>query len=630
MTKPSTAGLPFVWLLVATLAFVAGLQLLRSSLSGLSVYLGQVHDVSPALLAILIFAIFSTAFAAPLVRRTLRTPGAFLSLAAVLALLRLAEQFTPDLDARLAIAIAGVVVWLWFIPLLFARGSGDETRVGPGGVLALVLGLTVDTTIKGVFGTLDLSSAPGLAPQLTTIALTVALLSLALWLARSEDDRLTGGGEPKSAFVVGPAIALHLLIFQNLGHHAALIGWSLPAVFAWTTVANLIALWLVIGMSSGKFGMTRWMSIAAAIALFVAIAPSPPAWLSAIGALLGPPAIAILLFAALADRGENRSGWPGMAIGMLAIPVVLFGWYAHYEIDIPIPQWVLPLAAAALIAGPGLASARDSHVSDWSGASFVGFGALLMLLLPLHQFLSWNDPAAPPSSERLRVATYNIHQGFDLYGRHDLEGIAQAIEDAQPQIVALQEVPRGWVVNGSVDALSWLAQRLRMHAAWGSAADANWGNAILSRYPIVDVVNRPMPNNDDLLFHRAYMIAVIDLGDRQVQVVATHLHHIERESRHRIPQVRELLEQIDWTRPTILLGDLNAQPHHEEIRLLTSAGLMTVQPPVATYPAHRPRRQIDYVLTTVHFAVIDVHAPPTTASDHLPLVATLEWQRALE
>lgn len=630
MTKPSTAGLPFVWLLVATLAFVAGLQLLRSSLSGLSVYLGQVQDVSPALLAILIFAIFSTAFAAPLVRRILGTRGAFLSLAAVLALLRLAEQFTTDLDARLVIAIAGVAVWLWFIPLLFARAYGDGSRIGPTGILALLLGLTVDTAIKGAFGTLDLGSAPGLEPQLTTIALSVVLLSSALLLTRASDDWPKGSSQLMSAFVIGPAIALHLLIFQNLGHHAALVGWSLPAVFTGTTLANLIALGLVIGLSRGKVGLNRWVSIAAAIALIVAVAPGPPAWLSAVGALLGPPAIAILLFVALEDRGKNSSAWPSMVLGMLAIPVVLFGWYAHYEIDIPIPQWALPLVAALVIAGPALSSARSAPVATWPAAKFVAVGALLLLLLPLQQFLSWNAPASPSSSAYLRVATYNIHQGFDLYGWHDLEGIAQAIEDAQPRIVALQEVPRGWVVNGSVDALSWLAQRLRMHAAWGPAADPNWGNAILSRYPIVDVVNRPMPNNDDLLFDRAYMVATIDLGDRRVQIVATHLHHIEHESHHRLPQVRALLEGVDWSRPTILLGDLNAQPHREEIRLLTSAGLSTVQPPVPTYPAHRPRRQIDYVLTTSHFAVIDVYAPETTASDHLPLVATLGWSRTAE
>ena len=624
MTRPSTSASPVVLLLASTLAFVAGLQLLRSSLSGLSVYLGQVHDVSPPLLAVLIFAIFLAALAAPLARRIPGTPRAYLSLAAALALLRLAEQFTGNLDARLAIAVAGVVLWLWFIPLLFARRSGEESGFGSGGVLALVLGLTIDTAIKGAFGTLDLSSAPGLAPQIATVALTAALLALLAWIARSTDVELAGGSGPKSAFIVGPAIALHLLIFQNLGHHGAVIGWSLPAVFAWTTLANVMALGLSIGLSRRSAGHRRWISVTAALLLIAAVAPAPPAWLAALAALLGPAAIAVLLIMFLYGPHDRREGALSLPLGLMAIPIVLFGWYAHYEIDIPIPQWVIPLAAAVVTAAPVLGSRRDAPTPVGSGLRTVGVAACLLILLPLYQFLSWEDPEAASSAERLRVATYNIHQGFDLHGRHDLEGIAEVIEDSQAPIVALQEVPRGWVVNGSVDALSWLAQRLRMHAAWGPAADANWGNALLSRYPIVEVSNRAMPNNDDLLFDRAYMVATIDLGNREVQVVATHLHHIERESRHRLPQVRALLKDVDWSRPTILLGDLNAQPHHEEIRLLRSAGLSTVQPPVDTYPADRPRRQIDYVLTTSHFSFVDVSAPATTASDHLPLVATLE------
>lgn len=592
-------------------------------LSGLSVDLGQVQDVSPPLLAVLIFAIFSTAFAAPLVRRALGARHAYLGLAAALALLRLAEQFTFNLDARLLIAIVGVIIWLWFIPLLFRHDSGDGSRSATTGVLALVVGLTVDTTLKGAFATLDLASAPGLAPQLTTVALAAVQLLLVIRLARTSDPERSADPGPRSLFVIGPAIALSLLIFQNLAHFAATIGWSLPAVFAWTTLANLIAIWLTLGWGRAVPVPSRWMTVAAAVALIVMLAPTPPAWLAALAALLGPAALATLLLASLASS-DGRPRWPTMPLGLIAIPIVLFGWYAHYEIDIPIPQWIIPLAAGAVIAAPALTSARSVPLSVWPKARFVGVGTLLLLLLPFHQFLTWDDPEPQPTTGQLRVVTYNIHQGFDLYGRHDLEGIAQTLEHSQAQIVALQEVPRGWVVNGSVDALSWLARRLRMHAAWGPAADPNWGNAILSRHPIVDFDNRPMPNNDDLLFDRAYMVATIDLGDRQVQVVATHLHHIERDSHHRLPQVQALLEEIDWSRPTILLGDLNAQPHHREIRLLTSAGLSTAQPPVASYPADRPRRQIDYVMTTPHFTIIDIHAPPTTASDHLPLVATLE------
>ena len=253
------------------------------------------------------------------------------------------------------------------------------------------------------------------------------------------------------------------------------------------------------------------------------------------------------------------------------------------------------------------------------------------MVLPLWQFIAWDPPRPPPADlYPLRVLTYNIHQGFDLEGRPGLEQIARTIEAQDAQIVGLQEVPRGWLINGGVDALSWLGRRLEMHTAWGPAADPLWGNAILSRYPIVSVANRPMPNNDALTFDRAFLTVEIDTPGEPIQVVITHLHHIGREPQHRLPQVQALVDGVNWSRPTILLGDLNAQPHHRELRILTRSGLFTSERPVPTFPADRPRRQIDYVLTTDHFKLAETWAVSTTASDHLPLLALLVPRDARE
>jgi len=251
------------------------------------------------------------------------------------------------------------------------------------------------------------------------------------------------------------------------------------------------------------------------------------------------------------------------------------------------------------------------------------FLALLLLLLPLYQALGWRSVPPPEPLFPLRVMTYNIHQGVDHVGLPDLEGIARVIEADQAQIVALQEVPRGWLVNGAVDALSWLAQRLQMHAAWGPAADPFWGNAILSRYPLLDVQNTAMPNNDALIFDRAFLSVTVETTDQRIQVVATHLHHIQREPQHRLPQVRALRDQIDWSLPTILLGDLNAELRHRELGLLARSDRIHSVGVLPTYPADRPRRQLDHIFVSDHFLVAEVTAIASTASDHRPLAATL-------
>ncbi len=647
MIRTTTALAPVIPLFAAAFAIAEGLPLLRGALASLSVYLGQVRDVDSSLLAAMIFAIFLAGFGAPLIRRLLDARRAFLVLAAALALLRVAEQFTVEPSARLGIQIAGVVIWLWLVPLVVAGAhSPAKARAGAPPIVALLLGLTIDSAIKGAFGTLDLGAAPGLPPQITTVTLTSVQLALILWLARARTGAATEDTPPLSSFVIGAGFALSVLVFQNLARHAALIGWELPAVFTWTLTANLIAIWVAILLSRRGSVAPYWVSLLAVACLIACAAPAPTPALAAISAIVGPITIALLWTPALAIRNGGGRGWSAAALGLLAIPVVLFGWYAHYEIDMPVPQWTIPIVAAAAVGAPACLRRPPSvHGVDRKRAvsrhllprqeRTWEFGVLtlafLLLLLPLHQFVTWNSPpASPAAASPLRVATYNIHQGFDASGRPNLDAIADVLGSEQLQIVALQEVSRGWAVNGSVDALSWLSERLGMQAAWGPAADPLWGNAVLSRYPIVAVENRPMPNNGTLRFDRAYLIVTIAVSGERIQVVATHLHHVQQEPQQRLPQVRALLDSIDWTRPTVLLGDLNAQPHDEEMQLLTQSGLLAGNSLTPTYPAERPRRQIDYILATDHFALNEVRAIQTTASDHLPLTAVLLSTRDTE
>lgn len=101
MIRTTTALAPAIPLLAAAFAIAEGLPLLRGALASLSVYLGQVREIDSPLLAAMIFTIFLAGFGAPLIRRLLNIRRAFLALAAVLALLRVAEQFTAEPDARL-------------------------------------------------------------------------------------------------------------------------------------------------------------------------------------------------------------------------------------------------------------------------------------------------------------------------------------------------------------------------------------------------------------------------------------------------------------------------------------------------------------------------------------------------
>src|SRR6266550_2029747 len=95
----------------------------------------------------------------------------------------------------------------------------------------------------------------------------------------------------------------------------------------------------------------------------------------------------------------------------------------------------------------------------------------------------------------LRVMTYNIRSG-----NGNLTGTAQAIRDAAPDLVGLQEVDVHWAERSSfVDQASSLGEQLGMQVRFAriyqlpaTRADdppREFGVAVLSKFPIVDWSN---------------------------------------------------------------------------------------------------------------------------------------------
>src|SRR5262245_27986995 len=112
----------------------------------------------------------------------------------------------------------------------------------------------------------------------------------------------------------------------------------------------------------------------------------------------------------------------------------------------------------------------------------------------------------PGSVDRmaLRFMTFNIQHGQGGDGRVDLARTSQVIRDAGAEVVGLQEVDRNYGTrSGLIDQAEWLARDLGMHVVYGAntdldpptagAARRQFGNAILSAFPIVDWENIHLP-----------------------------------------------------------------------------------------------------------------------------------------
>lgn len=226
------------------------------------------------------------------------------------------------------------------------------------------------------------------------------------------------------------------------------------------------------------------------------------------------------------------------------------------------------------------------------------------------------------------MMTYNIHSAFGSMGRHDPEAIAQVIEDSGADVVALQEITRDRLLDGSSDLVTWLSRRLDMPIVFNGTEEPHWGNATLSRLPILNHGSGELPR-DGTLIGRGYAWLEIDVGaGDQLLVVNTHLHQIEDDHDMRLLQVPVLLDFWDGRPNFVLLGDLNAEPGAPEMAMLEDAGLIdswmeSGSGPGLTWNAADPQKRIDWIWHSADLNGSQVEVIQTLASDHLPVIVQI-------
>jgi endonuclease/exonuclease/phosphatase family metal-dependent hydrolase len=233
----------------------------------------------------------------------------------------------------------------------------------------------------------------------------------------------------------------------------------------------------------------------------------------------------------------------------------------------------------------------------------------------------------PRSASELRVMTFNIQSGL-----RGLDGVAEVIRGASPDIVALQEVDRGSRRAGGLDQAAVLAERtgLTYHAHFRTTDlyGGAYGIALLSRFPLEALAQYPLPVPHGAE-PRTVAHALMRVGGREVSVYVTHLIRQPFNGDARMRQsavIAGLLERDP--RPKLLMGDLNDWPDSRTVRLLrrelTDVFAASGQGPDGTYPLplpFSPAMRIDYVLTCDAFVPLRSTVLRVGASDHYPIVA---------
>lgn len=228
----------------------------------------------------------------------------------------------------------------------------------------------------------------------------------------------------------------------------------------------------------------------------------------------------------------------------------------------------------------------------------------------------------------IKVLSYNIRHGLGMDGKIDISRMAAALSAWDADIICLQEVDVNRPRSSSVHQPDYLADQLNMHAVFGPAINYDrgaYGNAILSRFPIVQSSNHVLPAPDP---KRALLEARFEIQGKLLRLCNTHM---ELDRHLRLKQMQEFIVpfMLAENTATLFCGDLNEDPQGAAVRYLGNylqdSYKMNKGSQQYTFPVNQPAERMDYIFYNSDCAAVDYQILDSEASDHLPVLATIDF-----
>jgi len=596
-------------------------------------------------------------------------------------------RFRWALTVAALVALAGRA--LMTVPVLMTEPAAAAVTLGGGLLylvvltrqrqmhvpLALVGALAVDQLLRGLGNTLDLSLTAGYAvPQqiLSAVVFVLAFVNFFRAPPVEADDR---GGTITFLGALGFG-ALLFLQFSLLATPNAVAGRAgadytllAPLVFLATVLpivpaVRAAARWFI-SLFDGALRGWAWMLI---FALLIVFGTRFQGILAAAALLLAQFIASLTWWWIARPRAERERSFGGLWI---IFGVVLFGVLVAFDLftyeyafvrDFADPLTFLNPYVPPLLRGfrslglivlllavffSALPLLQSRRRVPWQGGRALQSAAAIVLVAALSAYVAY--VVRPPvvqavrNADQIRVATYNIHAGYNEFFNYDLEAVARTIQQSGANVVLLQEVEIGRMTSYSVDQTLWLARRLGMDTRFFPTNERLQGLAVLSNVEIV-------ADDGLLLTSRGSQTGVqwvtVQPDEGVVTLYNTWLglllegsgeRTLSQQEQDQQRQLDELLALVSANSGTggslgrlVIGGTFNNVPDSDLIRQMQATGLadpFASQPPTESYTLSQTgrRARLDYLWTNVlalGAVVID-----SRASDHALAVVGLQIQR---
>jgi endonuclease/exonuclease/phosphatase family metal-dependent hydrolase len=356
--------------------------------------------------------------------------------------------------------------------------------------------------------------------------------------------------------------------------------------------------------------------------------------------------IAILFLLACSNGFLHPSRWWFISLLGLIFPLLLFlvfvffvFWLFTYS-----RKWAL-MSALALIIG-------------WSN---------------IHAFFAFH-PGAKYNSQKsagsIRILTWNVRSWDEFItkkagGSGHFSKMMDFLQDQDADLMCFQEFFESRKIKEITPAISYIQDRLHYPYYFFSRdfrrRDGGYetGVIIFSKYPILDSLRFPYPENDAIHSAESLIAADVDINGKTVRIFTTHLQSVLFQTKdfrdieiiknvddsvlqasksivkklkraytlrsNQADLVRKELDRSPY--PAIICGDFNDLPNsytYFHIRGgLQDAFIQKGFGIGRTYVHLSPTLRIDYIMAAQHFSVLQCRKFNLPYSDHHPVVADL-------
>ena len=382
-----------------------------------------------------------------------------------------------------------------------------------------VIGFSADIVIRAFGDTVDLSLRPGYLNTQIILSAAAALLALASLLiarARGGTDAVNRGLIPLTGAVgIAGSLFVWLALFGLPNAVAARAGvdYTLftPAILA----AALLPIIPAVRGAARSFiasfdaGARGWLWLLT-LALLLIVGLRVDGVIAGVALTLAAFLSSLLWWWVARPKGERERSLGGvwLLVGAWLFALLLLGDNFTYEYafvrdfsgDLAfLNPYVPPLLRGFRGFGLGvllfasflaaLPMIQTRHRIPWS-AGAPAITSFLLIVASAGVVALTVNAVTPPlvnpvrDVETIRVATYNLHGGYDEYFVEQREAIARTIGESGADVVLIQEIEAGRLASGGVDQALWLARRLGMDRRFYGTNEDLHGLAVLSRVPI--------------------------------------------------------------------------------------------------------------------------------------------------